>query len=88
MSSKRYEYRVLETAELAELERQLTELGADGWSAEGYGVLPSGERSVLLSRRPDRHKHHDHDHDKHRRARFREDEEPPPTRLPSDRVGP
>lgn len=63
MSSKRYEYKVLESAELPELERKLTELGAQGWSAEGYGVLPSGQRSVLLSRKRyegDRHKSHHH----------------------------
>lgn len=62
MSSKRYEYKVLESDELPELERRLTELGAQGWSAEGYGVLPSGQRSVLLSRKRHDDKHRSHHH--------------------------
>jgi hypothetical protein len=84
MSSKTYEYRVVETAELAELERQLTELGAKGWSAEGYGVLPSGERSVLLSRKREYgHHKHRHGHPGHDRPR----DEPPGEDRPGDRVG-
>lgn len=65
MSSKHYEYKLIETDELPELERQLTELGGQGWSAEGYGVLPSGQRSVLLSRK----KHDDHHRSHHVRHR-------------------
>lgn len=60
MSSKRYEFKVLESADLAALEQQLTNAGGEGWSAVGYGVLPTGSRSVLLQR-----KQHDQDHDEH-----------------------
>jgi hypothetical protein len=67
MSSKRYEYKVLESSDLAEFEQQLTTVGGEGWSAVGYGVLPNGSRSALLQR-----KQHDHGHDErhhhHRRS--------------------
>lgn len=66
MSSKRYEYKVLESADLGEFEQQLTSIGGEGWSAVGYGVLPNGNRSALLQRKQhhehDEHHHHDHDH--------------------------
>ncbi len=65
MSSKRYEYKVLESSDLAEFEQQLTTVGGDGWSAVGYGVRPNGSRSALLQRKqhdPDQHDHHHHDH--------------------------
>ena len=64
MSAKHYEYRVVEVTELAEMERQLTALGSDGWAAVGYGVLPSGQRSVLLSRKQDKRKRDRHGHDR------------------------
>jgi hypothetical protein len=61
MSSKRYEYKVLESSDLGEFEQQLTSVGGEGWSAVGYGVLPNGNRSALLQRKQhDEHQHHDH----------------------------
>ncbi len=64
MSSKKYEFKVLESADLATFEQQLTGVGGEGWSAVGYGVLPNGHRSALLQR-----KQHDHDHDDHHHHR-------------------
>ena len=59
MSSKRYQYKVVEAADPAELETQLRDLGAKMWSAVGYGVLPDGRRSVLMERKIKvRHSHH------------------------------
>ena len=61
MSSKRYQYKLIETAEVAELEGQLRDAGTKQWSAVGYGVLPDGRRSVLMERKikvHDRHRHH------------------------------
>lgn len=64
MSSKRYEFKILETADLAEFEQQLSAIGAQGWAAVGYGVLPNGIRSALLQRK---HEEHDHSHRGHHR---------------------
>lgn len=73
MSSKRYRYKVIESGDPAELTRLLAEAGTQGWSAVGYGVLPSGERSALLSRKfkvhGHKHRHrHDHSRDEDRHA--------------------
>lgn len=77
MSSKRYEYKVLEAAELGEFEQQLGAAGGEGWSAVGYGVLPNGSRSALLARKQHDHDHdhhhHDHDHDHHHRDKHHHD---------------
>lgn len=62
MSAKRYQFKVVEAPDAAELEAQLREAGTRLWSAVGYGVLPDGRRSVLLQRklkvRHDRRHHH------------------------------
>ena len=61
MSLKRYQYKVIETADVVELEGQLRDAGTKQWSAVGYGVLPDGRRSVLMERKVkvhDRHRHH------------------------------
>ena len=62
MSAKRYQFKIIEAADAAELEAQLREAGNTLWSAVGYGVLPDGRRSVLLERklkiRNDRRDHH------------------------------
>jgi len=76
MSSKRYEHKVVESSELAEFEQQLTAAGAEGWSAVGYGVLPSGARSALLQRKQHDHGEHHHGHrDHHERSHHREREQ-------------
>ena len=65
MSSKRYQYKLIETADVAELEGQLKDAGTRQWSAVGYGVLPDGRRSVLMERKVkvhDRHRHHRQSH--------------------------
>ena len=63
MSHKRYQFKVIEAANAAELETKLREAGTKQWSAVGYGVLPDGQRSVLLERklkiRNRQHSHHD-----------------------------
>jgi uncharacterized membrane protein YcaP (DUF421 family) len=65
MSHKRYQFKVLEAADAAELESKLREAGTRQWSAVGYGVLPDGRRSVLLERKLKiRNKHHSHHHDR------------------------
>lgn len=51
MSHKRYQFKVVEAAEAAELETLLREAGTKMWSAVGYGVLPDGRRSVLMERK-------------------------------------
>ena len=51
MSSKRYQFKLVEAADSAELETKLREAGTRMWSAVGYGVLPDGRRSVLLERK-------------------------------------
>jgi uncharacterized membrane protein YcaP (DUF421 family) len=62
MSHKRYQFKVIEAADAAELETQLRDAGARQWSAVGYGVLPDGRRSVLLERKVKVH----HSRDRHR----------------------
>jgi hypothetical protein len=51
MSHKRYQFKLIEAADAAELENKLREAGTRQWSAVGYGVLPDGQRSVLLERK-------------------------------------
>jgi len=63
MSHKRYQFKVIEATDAAELEAKLREAGTRQWSAVGYGVLPDGRRSVLLERKLKiRNKHHSHHH--------------------------
>ena len=67
MSSKRYQFKLIEAADAAELETRLREAGSQQWSAVGYGVLPDGRRSVLMERKTKIHHrrgHHDHKHDR------------------------
>ena len=59
MSSKRYQYKLIEAADAAELETRLKDAGVQQWSAVGYGVLPDGRRSVLMERKVKTHGHHD-----------------------------
>jgi hypothetical protein len=61
MSHKRYQFKVIEATDAAELETQLKEAGRQQWSAVGYGVLPDGRRSVLLERKTKIHtqRHHE-----------------------------
>jgi hypothetical protein len=67
MSHKRYQFKLIEAADAAELETRLKEAGSQQWSAVGYGVLPDGRRSVLMERKTKVHqrKHHER-HDQHR----------------------
>ena len=74
MSAKRYQFKVIEAADAAELEAQLREAGSRMWSAVGYGVLPDGRRSVLLERKLKVRHRRDHHHD----DRFEPDSEAPP----------
>ncbi len=67
MSSKRYQFKLIEAADAAELESRLKEAGAQQWSAVGYGVLPDGRRSVLMERKTKIH-HRGHHHDAPREA--------------------
>ena len=55
MSHKRYQYKLIEAANAAELETRLKEAGVQQWSAVGYGVLPDGQRSVLMERKVKTH---------------------------------
>jgi len=57
MSHKRYQFKLVEAADAAELEGRLKEAGSQQWSAVGYGVLPDGRRSVLLERKVKVHSH-------------------------------
>ena len=57
MSHKRYQFKLIEAAEAAELEGRLKEAGSQQWSAVGYGVLPDGRRSVLMERKVKVHSH-------------------------------
>jgi hypothetical protein len=59
MSHKRYQFKLIESADAAELETKLREAGSQMWSAVGYGVLPDGRRSVLMERKTKIHSHHD-----------------------------
>jgi hypothetical protein len=69
MSHKRYQFKLVEAADAAELEAKLREAGTKLWSAVGYGVLPDGRRSVLLERKIKiRHSHHARHRDDERRA--------------------
>jgi uncharacterized membrane protein YcaP (DUF421 family) len=60
MSSKRYQFKLIEAVDANELESQLREAGARQWSAVGYGVLPDGRRSVLMERKVKTHHRHQH----------------------------
>lgn len=65
MSHKRYQFKLIEAADAAELETKLREAGTRLWSAVGYGVLPDGRRSVLMERKLKvRHGHHARDDDR------------------------
>ena len=66
MSHKRYQFKLVEAADAAELEGRLKEAGSQQWSAVGYGVLPDGRRSVLLERKVKvhSHSHRQKDHDR------------------------
>lgn len=55
MSHKRYQFKLVEAADAAELETRLEEAGARRWAAVGYGVLPDGRRSVLMERKVKAH---------------------------------
>jgi hypothetical protein len=69
MSHKRYQFKLVEAADAAELETKLREAGTKLWSAVGYGVLPDGRRSVLLERKIKiRHGHHSRHRDDARRT--------------------
>lgn len=57
MSHKRYQFKVIEAADAADLETRLREAGSQQWSAVGYGVLPDGRRSVLMERKVKIHTH-------------------------------
>jgi hypothetical protein len=57
MSAKRYQFKVIEASDAAELEGALRAAGAQMWSAVGYGVLPDGRRSVLMERKVKVHHH-------------------------------
>jgi hypothetical protein len=57
MSHKRYQYKLVEAADAAELETQLKEATVQQWSAVGYGILPDGRRSVLMERKTKVHTH-------------------------------
>lgn len=61
MSHKRYQFKVVEAVDTAELEGKLREAGTKLWSAVGYGVLPDGRRSVLLERKIKVRNHHQRD---------------------------
>jgi uncharacterized membrane protein YcaP (DUF421 family) len=61
MSHKRYQFKLIEAADAAELETRLREAGSQQWSAVGYGVLPDGRRSVLMERKVKGHTHRHRD---------------------------
>jgi hypothetical protein len=75
MSAKRYQFKVIEAADPAELETRLREAGARMWAAVGYGVLPDGRRSVLLERKVKMH---------HRRSHHHRDADDRPSREAAD----
>jgi hypothetical protein len=68
MSHKRYQFKLIEAADAAELEGKLRDAGTRLWSAVGYGVLPDGSRSVLLERKIKVRRHHHHAQDDDRQA--------------------
>jgi hypothetical protein len=57
MSHKRYQYKLIEAGDAADLETRLKDAGVQQWSAVGYGVLPDGRRSVLMERKVKSHSH-------------------------------
>ena len=61
MSHKRYQFKLIEAADAAELEGRLKEAGSQEWAAVGYGVLPDGRRSVLMERKVKVHTHRHRD---------------------------
>ena len=69
MSHKRYQFKVIEANDAAELETRLREAGSQQWSAVGYGVLPDGRRSVLMERKVKIHHKKHHHHQQHDRDR-------------------
>jgi len=77
MSSKRYEFKLIEAADPAELETKLQESGSQQWSAVGYGVLPDGRRSVLMERST-KLRHHGHHRDRGHRHHEERDTAPGP----------
>ena len=64
MSHKRYQFKLIEAKDAAELEGKLREAGTRLWSAVGYGVLPDGQRSVLLERKIKVHNRHSREDDR------------------------
>jgi hypothetical protein len=76
MSSKRYQFKIVESADPAELETRLREAGSQQWSAVGYGVLPDGRRSVLMERKV-KVRHHGHHRDHGQRDRAEREASPP-----------
>ena len=66
MSHKRYQFKLVEAGDAAELEARLKEAGSQQWAAVGYGVLPDGRRSVLMERKVKVHSHRDRDRDRER----------------------
>ncbi len=63
MSHKRYQFKLVESDDAAELEMRLKEAGSQQWAAVGYGVLPDGRRSVLMERKVETHSRRQRDRD-------------------------
>ena len=68
MSHKRYQFKLIEAADAADLEVRLKEAGSQQWSAVGYGVLPDGRRSVLMERKVKVRTHRPRDDDRRESA--------------------
>ena len=68
MSHKRYQFKLIEAADAADLEARLKEAGGQQWSAVGYGVLPDGRRSVLMERKVKVHTRRQRDDDRREAA--------------------
>lgn len=68
MSHKRYQFKLIEAADAADLEARLKEAGSQQWSAVGYGVLPDGRRSVLMERKVKVRTHRQRDDDRRESA--------------------
>ena len=68
MSHKRYQFKLIEAADAADLEARLKEAGSQQWSAVGYGVLPDGARSVLMERKVKVHSHRQRSDDRRETA--------------------
>jgi uncharacterized membrane protein YcaP (DUF421 family) len=81
MSSKRYQFKLIEAKDAAELESKLREAGSQQWSAVGYGVLPDGQRSVLMERKVKIHHQKHRDHGRHRDERDVEPDGPRAERV-------